>query len=219
VAERPGFAAYKLPSGRHGLPLGLVAESRRWRLLGAAGEIIAAAGPEGLTAAAVSQRAGVSKSAFYSEFENVEDCLRATCAAAGDLLEQMLAEAAEAEGEDRSRFLETALRQAQLEPSLLALLSPAAAAASPRVAVLREGVMRRAAARVSSRAGDGCLLAAALQLLLMEGPSPEGSQDPLPQLVRLLRWILPSATSRRTSSTRSGISATASAGPRTSASG
>jgi hypothetical protein len=42
--ESRAFAAYRLPSGRHHIPPELVAENQRWRLLGAAAEVLAERG-------------------------------------------------------------------------------------------------------------------------------------------------------------------------------
>jgi AcrR family transcriptional regulator len=64
-----------LPRGRHDLPQDLVAETQRWRLLAAAGEVLAEKGYARTTSSAIAARAGVSLSTFYAQFEDVEDAL------------------------------------------------------------------------------------------------------------------------------------------------
>jgi AcrR family transcriptional regulator len=69
------FASFKLPRGRHGLSREHVSESQRWRLLGAAAELLAEGGYHSLTSHKVARRAAVSSQAFYVHFPNIEDCL------------------------------------------------------------------------------------------------------------------------------------------------
>jgi AcrR family transcriptional regulator len=52
-----------------------VAANQRWRLLAAAGEVLAERGYARTTSAAIADRARVSRSTFYAQFEDVEDCL------------------------------------------------------------------------------------------------------------------------------------------------
>jgi len=67
----------QLPRGRHGLSREYIAEHQRERLLAAIAESLDRRGYEGTTVAAISRRAGVSKSDFYRHFESKEACFGA----------------------------------------------------------------------------------------------------------------------------------------------
>lgn len=79
----------QLPRGRHGLSREYVAEHQRERLLAAIAESLDTRGYEGSTVAAISHRAGVSKSDFYRHFESREACFSA---AYEDAVEELRAE-------------------------------------------------------------------------------------------------------------------------------
>jgi AcrR family transcriptional regulator len=64
----------QLPRGRHGLSREFVAEHQRGRLLTAIAELLEDHGYDRTTVAAISSRAGVSKSDFYRHFESKEEC-------------------------------------------------------------------------------------------------------------------------------------------------
>ena len=75
----PPFAEYRLPPGRHGIPGDQVSANQRWRLLGACAEVLAERGYGGLTVAAVTRSAAVSKATFYRQFEGgLRECILAT---------------------------------------------------------------------------------------------------------------------------------------------
>ena len=63
-----------LPRGRHGLSREYIAENQRERLLAAIADSLDEQGFERTTVAAISTRAGVSKSDFYRHFPNKEEC-------------------------------------------------------------------------------------------------------------------------------------------------
>lgn len=64
----------QLPRGRHGLSREFVAEHQRERLLAAISDSLAENGYDGTTVAAISGRAGVSKSDFYRHFASKDEC-------------------------------------------------------------------------------------------------------------------------------------------------
>lgn len=64
----------QLPRGRHGLSREFVAEHQRERLLAAISDSLAEYGYDGTTVAAISGRAGVSKSDFYRHFASKDEC-------------------------------------------------------------------------------------------------------------------------------------------------
>jgi AcrR family transcriptional regulator len=64
----------QLPRGRHGLTREFITEHQRGRLLTAIAESLAEYGYDGTTVAAISTRAGVSKSDFYQHFGSKDEC-------------------------------------------------------------------------------------------------------------------------------------------------
>lgn len=64
----------QLPRGRHGLSREFIAEHQRGRLLAAIAESLAERGYDGTTVAAISGKAGVSKSDFYQHFGSKDEC-------------------------------------------------------------------------------------------------------------------------------------------------
>jgi AcrR family transcriptional regulator len=67
----------RLPPGRHGLPVDLVRTHQRQRLLDAAAAALAEQGYGRITAARVTELAGVSSRTFYQHFEDLWACLLA----------------------------------------------------------------------------------------------------------------------------------------------
>ncbi len=81
LAEAPAAGrtatAVRLPPGRHGLPADLVRAHQRQRLLEAAAKALAEEGYGRITAARVTELAGVSSRTFYQHFEDLWACLLA----------------------------------------------------------------------------------------------------------------------------------------------
>jgi AcrR family transcriptional regulator len=77
LAEVGPMAPERLPPGRHGLPADLVRTHQRQRLLEAAATALAEQGYGRLTAARVTELAGVSSRTFYQHFEDLWACLLA----------------------------------------------------------------------------------------------------------------------------------------------
>ncbi|HEX3172838.1 MAG TPA: TetR/AcrR family transcriptional regulator [Solirubrobacterales bacterium] len=69
--------AVRLPPGRHGLPTDLVRAHQRQRLLEACAAALAEQGYGRITAARVTELAGVSSRTFYQHFEDLWACLLA----------------------------------------------------------------------------------------------------------------------------------------------
>lgn len=83
TAQLPGAlygASGQLPHGRHGLPPEIVADNQRRRLMAALALAVHELGYQGATVNAISARAHVSKSAFYTHFESKDDCFETTYA-------------------------------------------------------------------------------------------------------------------------------------------
>jgi AcrR family transcriptional regulator len=138
--------AGSLPRGRHSLTREDVAESQRWRLLGAAGEVLVAHGYKGARSREVCRRAGVSSATFYQHFENLDDCLQAAHAVAVDCVWELVCSACEGAGAWPERLawaLEAALAFLASEPHLGRLLCADMAVCVPAITVEREDFLRR----------------------------------------------------------------------------
>lgn len=135
------FSAPRLPRGRHRLSREQVAESQRWRLLRAAGEVLAAHGYTGVTSRRIAGQAHVSSAAFYKYFDDADDCLLAAHAMAVDCVWELTSAACAGAGSWPER-LGTALQVVAdflvAEPALARLLCADIAAGIPAVAAERE---------------------------------------------------------------------------------
>jgi len=87
-----------LPRGRHAAHPDVVAASQRTRLLAAIADAAAEKGYARVSVADVIQRAGVSRRAFYEQFDNKEACFLAAYDAGVDLLLDAVAQALAAGG-------------------------------------------------------------------------------------------------------------------------
>jgi AcrR family transcriptional regulator len=85
-AEAEAMPALRLPPGRHGIPADLVRSHQRQRLLEAAASALAEQGYGRVTAARVTELAGVSSRTFYQHFEDLWGCLLAAYEAEAALL-------------------------------------------------------------------------------------------------------------------------------------
>ncbi len=146
---------FRLPPGRHGMPADLVRAHQRQRMLEAATEALAEQGYGRLTAARVTELAGVSSRTFYQHFEDLWACVLAAyeteagrlCRAAEDACTNL----APADYRGRARAgIGAALGFLAAEPAVARLLSAepppqiVALAAARRELVERLGAMLRA---------------------------------------------------------------------------
>ena len=89
-ADAEAVPTLRLPPGRHGIPADLVRAHQRLRLLGAAASAVAEQGYGRVTAARVTELAGVSSRTFYQHFEDLWACLLAAYETeAGQLCEEI----------------------------------------------------------------------------------------------------------------------------------
>jgi AcrR family transcriptional regulator len=88
-----------LPRGRHGLSREFVAENQRGRLIVAIATALDEQGYDGATVAAVTTRAGISKSDFYAHFASKDQCFFAAYDAAVERLREEVLAACPKEGE------------------------------------------------------------------------------------------------------------------------
>lgn len=139
-------APVRLPPGRHGIPVDLVRANQRQRLLEAAAEALAEQGYGRLTAARVTELAGISSRTFYQHFEDLWACLLAAYETEAALLWEQIERScrervegdalAETGGDPRGRpqaGIAAAIDFLASEPAVARLLS---AEPPPQIAVL-----------------------------------------------------------------------------------
>lgn len=141
------FREHRLPPGRHGLSPELVAESQRWRLLGAVAEELAESGHAGTTSTRVARRAGVSPATFYAHYENIGACLLAAYVAAAECACEIVARSCDEPQIAWPRRLGDAVKQTlrflAAEPALANLLGNQAPAGEAAIAAAREQLIDR----------------------------------------------------------------------------
>jgi AcrR family transcriptional regulator len=195
----PSFRDYRLPRGNHGLSPAQVAENQRWRLLGAASEVLAERRLLGLTSRLIARRAGVSSHTFYEHFDDVDDVLAAAFANVARLLVESTGTAFAAHEDPMGAWdaaLSAALAVGAREPGLAALMRIELAVAVPAIGAERERLLGRLAAlagghgrggRRPSTSGDRLATGAVLALGVerLEAGSAE-SRDAAAELAALL---------------------------------
>lgn len=172
-SERPGsFASHRLPRGRHGLPPTLVADSQRWRLIGAGAEVFAEHGYNATTSRLIAGAAAVSSSTFYQHFDGVSACLRAGFGVAAESLFVVLSSVCRAlpAGPERVEAgLEDLLAFCRSESQLTMLLGTELAASLPEIAPERDLLIERLAVLLrhgSARHEEAALFAAPEERLI-----------------------------------------------------
>ena len=132
-AEAEAVPTLRLPPGRHGIPADLVRAHQRLRLLEAAAMAVAEQGYGHITAARVTELAGVSSRTFYQHFEDLWACLLATYETEASRLCEEIESACAALVEERGPIAE-ADRRGQAKAGIAAALG--FLAAEPDVARL-----------------------------------------------------------------------------------
>jgi len=182
------LSVFQLPRGRHGIPPEQVAENQRWRLLGAAGEVLVERGYARTRVADIAARAGVSRGTFYEFFRDLPACLLATYEMVADCVCDLADSACSGEGEWEARLrvaLEEILRFLAEEPALAHLLGSEVAAGVPAIAAARERLVEKLA-----RSGaDRHSLEGALALVSKRIAAGQAARLPelAPQLAELIR--------------------------------
>jgi AcrR family transcriptional regulator len=164
-----------------------VVESQRWRLLGAAAEVLVERGYARIRVADIAARAGVSRGTFYELFDDLPDCLLAAYEMAAECVCDLAASACGVEGDWEarlSRALEEILRFLAGEPALAHLLGTEVVAGVPAVAAARERLVGRL---VETRAGRRPLEGA---IELVSGRVAAGEADRLPELAPQLAELI-----------------------------
>jgi AcrR family transcriptional regulator len=209
-AEAEPPAPLRLPPGRHGIPADLVRAHQRLRLLEAAAAALAEQGYGHITAARVTELAGVSSRTFYQHFEDLWACLLAAYESEAGCLCQEIEEACAALVEERGPVAEADRRGRAragiagglgflaAEPDAARLLSAepppqiAALAAARRDLVERLGAMLRTVLETDGTTPlpglERRLIGAALALVSTRatGGDPQRLRDLEPELTELL---------------------------------
>ncbi len=210
-AEADPTPSVRLPPGRHGIPADLVRAHQRQRLIAAAAAALAEQGYGRLTAARVTELAGVSSRTFYQHFEDLWACLLAAYESEAGHFCQEIEGACEtliehrgliAEADRRGRAhagIGAALGFLAAEPGIARLLS---AEPPPQIAALaaaRRGLIERLGAMLRSVLTDPGgptplpglerrLIGAALALVSARATDgdPQRLRDLEPELAELL---------------------------------
>jgi AcrR family transcriptional regulator len=128
------------------MPPEQVAESQRWRLLGAAAEVLVERGYARTRVADIAARAGVSRGTLYEQFEDLPACLLVAYEMAADCVCDLAFSTCDGEGEWEGR-LRTALEEIMgflaEEPALAHLLGTEVAVGVPAIAAARLRLMDR----------------------------------------------------------------------------
>jgi AcrR family transcriptional regulator len=154
MLEPESLRDHRLPSGRHDLSREQVAESQRWRLLGAVAEELAESGHVRTTSTRVAKRAGVSPATFYAHYDNVAACLLAAYEAAGEWVFENVSRSCDEPQVSWIRRLGDGvgrtLRFLAAEPALAGLLGAEAPAGEPAIAAARDREVDRLAALLAT---------------------------------------------------------------------
>ncbi len=183
----PPLSAFRLPRGRHGIPPEQVVDSQRWRLLGAASEVLVERGYARTRVADIAARAGVSRGTFYELFEGLPACLLAAYEMAADCVCDLAASACGGEGDWEAGLrtaLEEILRFLAEEPALANLLGAEVAAGVPAIAAARE----RFIARLTQTGASKYALEGAIELV--SGRVAAGEAEGLPELAPQLAELM-----------------------------
>jgi len=198
------FADFRLPPGRHRLSQEQVAANQRWRLLGAAAEVVAEQGYLHTKASDVSRCAGVSRTTFYKYFDDLPLCLLAAYEMTVDCVRELIAAACESEGEWEARLrlaVDSVLEFFVAEPTLACLFGSQPAAGVPQIAIARANLIDRlcpllASGRTARENGADQLPASAEKHLIAGALSvvsdriADGDVERLPSLAPALVEIL-----------------------------
>lgn len=173
AALPPELALARLPVGRHGLPRSFVDSNQRLRLIAAMLRVLPRHGYPRTTIGDVTKEAGVSRSAFYAQFESKEACLLATYDLAAEWLCERVEGAASSGGEawpSRVRAgVAEALRLLAANPELAQLIAVESLQAGPVARRRHQACIGRLADALRSERPRGADLPADLEQLLVGG--------------------------------------------------
>lgn len=202
LADLPAeLALSQLPPGRHGLPRSFVARNQRLRIVAAMLRVLPRRGYAETTIGHVTREAGVSRAAFYAQFQNKEQCFLSTYDIAAAWLCERVEGAAVAEelwpASVRAGVAE-AMRLLAANPAVAHLLAVEALQAGAVARRRRQGCIARLAATLRTDRPRGSELPTELEELLVGGVFAHvsryvdaGHVDRLPQTTaELVRCML-----------------------------
>jgi len=130
----PELPLSRLPPGRHNLPRAFIVRNQRFRIIAAMLQILPRHGYPATTIGHVTQEAGVSRAAFYQQFEGKEECFLATYDLAGQWLCERVEGAVSSDDEWPVRVrtgVSEALRLLAANPAIAHLIAVEALQAGP----------------------------------------------------------------------------------------
>ncbi len=166
------LALAQLPGGRHGLPRSFVARNQRLRIVSAMLRVLPERGYAETTIGHVTREAGVSRSAFYSQFGGKEDCFLATYDIAAEWLCERIEAAAATDEQWTVRVrdgVSEAMRLLAANPEITHLIAVEALQAGPSARRRRQACIVRLAEALRAGRPRGPELPAELEELLLGG--------------------------------------------------
>ncbi len=172
AALPPELALSRLPAGRHGLPRSFVASNQRLRLIAAMLRVLPQHGYPATTIGHITQEAGVSRSAFYGQFESKEECFLATYDLAAEWLCERVEGAVAGEEQWATRVLAgtaEALRLLAANPAVAHLIAVEALQAGAAARRRRQACIVRLAEALRAGRPNSPELPVDLEELLLGG--------------------------------------------------
>ncbi len=166
------LALSRLPVGRHGLPRSFVARNQRLRLIAAMLRVLPRHGYAQTTIGHVTREAGVSRSAFYSQFESKEECFLATYDLAAVWLCGRVEAAAAADGQWAERVragVSGAMRLLATNPDVAHLIAVEANQGGPAARRRQQACIIRLATALRADRPSDLALPGDLEELLVGG--------------------------------------------------
>jgi AcrR family transcriptional regulator len=166
------LALSQLPAGKHGLPRSFVVRNQRLRIVAAMLRVLPEHGYAATTIGHVTREAGVSRAAFYAQFENKEECFLATYDVAAEWLCDRIEAAIAAEGrwpESVEAGASEAMRLLAANPDVAHLIAVESLQAGTAARRRRQECIERLAAVMRSRRPRDAELPEDLEQLLIGG--------------------------------------------------
>jgi AcrR family transcriptional regulator len=202
LAELPAeLALAQLPGGRHGLPRTFIVRNQRLRIVAAMLRVLPRHGYAGTTIGHLTREAGVSRAAFYAQFQNKEECFLATYDIAAEWLCDRVERVAGGNEQWASRVqagVSEALRLLGANPDVAHLIAVEALQAGQAARRRRQGCITRLATALRAGRPDRGEVPGEMEELLIGGALAyvaryvdTGRADRLPEATReLLQYLL-----------------------------
>lgn len=168
----PEPALSRLPAGRHRLSRSFVARNQRMRILAAMLRVLPQHGYSGTTIGHVTKEAGVSRAAFYAQFESKEECFLATYDLASEWLCERVERVVDVRDEWPARVqagVSEALSLLAANPSLARLFAVEVLQVGAAARERQQSCLARFAAALRAGRPAGSQLPAELEEMLLGG--------------------------------------------------